>query len=90
MSMTLIKVARLSGYSQESWSDAVGQAVLEAMRLLQPIISDEIGKPPASEVLTPVDEYHAMVSVAFIVETQGSTGMFMSAPALRGPVVSIE
>ena len=68
----------------------MGQAVFEAMRLLQPIISDEVGKPLASEVLTPLDEYHATVSVAFIVETQGSRGVLMSAPAFRGPVVSIE
>ena len=90
MSMTLIKIARLSGYSQESWSDAVGQAVLEAMRLLKPIIRDEIGKPLASEILTPIDEYHATISLAFILETQGSRGLLMSAPTLQSPVVSIE
>lgn len=73
--MTVIKVLGLSGCSRESWPDAVVHAVVEATRLLQPIISSNSDKPIASDALTRLGEYHATVYVAFIVDDHGLTGL---------------
>jgi flavin-binding protein dodecin len=66
--MAVIRIMELSGSSHESWSDAVERAVVEATRLLQPMIDTSSSKREVSNVLTRVDEYTATICVAFIVK----------------------
>ena len=89
MAMTIIKVTQLTGCSRESWSDAAGRAVYEAMRLLQPIINADAVKSMANGALTRLDEYQVTVSVAFIVEAPGLVGIPASAPTVFEREISI-
>jgi len=89
MAMTIVAVTELSGGSEESWSDAVGQVVMEAMRLLQPIVNADSDKAVANGILTRLDEYRATVSVAFIVDVRGPKGMLISTPVAFDQFVSV-
>jgi len=69
--MMLNRVVELEGNSRESWQDAVGHAVSEAIRLLRLKITAIGNESFAVNRLTRLDDYSARVCVAFIVQIPG-------------------
>ena len=86
--MTVVKVIRLLGNSNESWHDAAATAVREAARTIRGIHGVE-----ATDFTAEVDqngeitEYRCTVNIAFVVqerERMGEEGAAEEAAARRG------
>ncbi len=66
--MTVVKVLELVGESQNSWQEAVQNAVLEASRTVENITGVEIYNLTANVDGGNITEYKANVKVAFVVD----------------------
>jgi len=66
--VTVVKVLELVGESQNSWQEAVQNAVLEASRTVENITGVEIYNLTANVDGGNITEYKANVKVAFVVD----------------------
>jgi dodecin len=70
----VVKIVELMGVSQESFSDAVRQAVKEAAQSIRNITGVEVIKSTAQVEGDEIIEYHVTVRLAFGVERGESAG----------------
>jgi dodecin len=70
----VVKIVELMGVSQESFSDAVRQAVKEASRTIRNITGVEVIKSTAEVEGDEIFEYHVTVRLAFAIERGQSAG----------------
>lgn len=66
--MATIKVLELVGVSNESWHDAVEQALAEASKTVKHITGVDVLHTTAKVQDDKITEYHANVKFAFLVE----------------------
>jgi flavin-binding protein dodecin len=64
----VVKIIELMGISEESFSDAVRQAVKEAAKTIRNITGVEVVKSTAEVEEDEIFEYHVTVRLAFVVE----------------------
>lgn len=62
-----VKVIEVIGVSEESWEDAVGQAVTKASESVKGITGVEVMAQTARVSDGKVTQYHATVKLAFVV-----------------------
>jgi dodecin len=67
----VVKIVELMGVSEESFSDAVRQAVREAAKTIRNITGVEVIKSTAQVEDDEIFEYHVTVRLAFAVEPHG-------------------
>jgi len=70
----VLKVIELVGVSDQSFSDAVRQAVSEASKTIRGISGVKVVESSANVADGQITEYHVTVRVAFPVERGGSPG----------------
>jgi dodecin len=70
----VVKIVELMGVSQESFSDAVRQAVKEAAKTIRNITGVEVIKSTAQVEGDEIIEYHVTVRLAFGIESGRSAG----------------
>ena len=70
----VVKIIELMGVSEESFSDAVRQAVKEASKTIRNITGVEVIKSTAQVDGDEILEYHATVRLAFAIERGDSVG----------------
>jgi dodecin len=70
----VVKIVELMGVSQESFSDAVRQAVKEAAKTIRNITGVEVIKSTAQVEDDEIIEYHVTVRLAFGIERGQSAG----------------
>jgi flavin-binding protein dodecin len=70
----VVKIVELMGVSQESFSDAVRQAVKEAAKTIRNITGVEVIKSTAQVEDDEIIEYHVTVRLAFAIERGRSAG----------------
>jgi flavin-binding protein dodecin len=68
----VVKIVEVMGVSEESFSDAVRQAVREAAKTIRIISGVEVIKSTAEVVGDEIFEYHVTVRLAFAIERGGS------------------
>ena len=68
----VVKIVELMGVSEESFSDAVRQAVKEAAKTIRNITGVEVIKSTAQVEDDEIFEYHVTVRLAFAIERGGS------------------
>jgi dodecin len=70
----IVKIVELMGVSEESFDDAVQQAVTEAAKTIRNITGVEVIKSTAQVEGDEIIEYHVTVRLAFAVERGDSAG----------------
>ena len=70
----VVKIVELMGVSEESFSDAVRQAVKEASKSIRNITGVEVIKSTAQVEDDEIFEYHVTVRLAFAIERGESAG----------------
>jgi flavin-binding protein dodecin len=70
----VVKIVELMGISDESFSDAVRQAVKEASKTIRNITGVEVIKSTAEVEDDEIFEYHVTVRLAFAIERDESAG----------------
>ena len=65
---TVVKIVELMGVSEESFSDAVRQAVREASKTIRNITGVEVIKSTAEVEGDEIFEYHVTVRLAFAID----------------------
>src|SRR5829696_8878368 len=70
----VVKIVELMGVSDESFSDAVRQAVKEAAKSIRNITGVEVIKSTAQVEGDEIFEYHVTVRLAFAIERGESAG----------------
>jgi flavin-binding protein dodecin len=65
---TVVKIIEIMGVSQESFSDAVREAVREAAESIRNITGVEVIKSTAQVEDGEIFEYHVTVRLAFVIE----------------------
>ena len=70
----VVKIVELMGVSEESFSDAVRQAVKEASRTIRNITGVEVIKSTAQVEEDEIVQYHVTVRLAFGIERGDSAG----------------
>jgi dodecin len=70
----VVKIVELMGISDESFSDAVRQAVKEASKTIRNITGVEVIKSTAEVEDDEIFEYHVTVRLAFVIERGESAG----------------
>ncbi len=70
----IVKIVELMGISEESFSDAVRQAVKEASKTIRNITGVEVIKSTAEVEGDEIFEYHVTVRLAFVIERGDSAG----------------
>jgi dodecin len=70
----VVKIVELMGVSEESFSDAVRQAVKEASKTIRNITGVEVIKATAEVEDDEIFEYHVTVRLAFVVDRGESAG----------------
>jgi len=70
----VVKIIELMGVSEESFSDAVRQAVKEASKTIRNITGVEVIKSTAEVEGDEIFEYHVTVRMAFAIERGDSAG----------------
>jgi dodecin len=70
----VVKIVELMGISDESFSDAVRQAVKEAAKTIRNITGVEVIKSTAEVEDDEIFEYHVTVRLAFAIERGESAG----------------
>lgn len=68
--MTAVKVVKVLGTSEESWTDAADEAVREASRTIDDIHGVEVEDQTAEVENGEIAEYRATVEVAFPVHEE--------------------
>jgi flavin-binding protein dodecin len=68
----VVKIVEIMGVSEESFSDAVRQAVKEAAKTIRNITGVEVIKSTAQVEDDEIFEYHVTVRLAFAIERGGS------------------
>lgn len=66
----VVKIVELMGISEESFSDAVRQAVREASKTIRNITGVEVIKSTAEVEGDEIFEYHVTVRLAFAIESE--------------------
>ena len=70
----VVKIVELMGVSEESFSDAVRNAVKEAAKTIRNITGVEVIKSTAEVEGDEIFEYHVTVRLAFAIERGDSAG----------------
>jgi len=70
----VVKIVELMGVSEESFEDAVRQAVKEAAKTIRNITGVEVIKSTAQVEGDEILEYHVTVRLAFAIERGDSAG----------------
>jgi flavin-binding protein dodecin len=70
MSMTAVKIVKITGTSEESWQDAAEEAFREAQKTIDDISGVEVEDWTAQVENEEITEYRATVEVAFPVHSE--------------------
>ena len=68
--MTVVKIVELIGSSPNSWEEAAGNAVKEAVKTVRNIKGVDVKRCTAKVKEDKIVEYRAVVKIAFVVERE--------------------